>query len=302
MPQSALHASVARPREDRPRLAVALLLFVFGVFSCMDTIAKVLVGEGYSPLQVTFSRYFFHAVVVLALMLPRYGGAALKANHPGLQTLRSLALLVSTVLNFAAVKYLPLTVTIPILFASPLAVCLLSIPILKEQVGIRRLTGVAIGFAGVLVIAQPWSASFHWAMLLSLGSMLASSAYFVLTRLLAGRDDVPVTQVYASVIPALAMCCVAPFVWVTPTAGWHWVLLVGIGLLGGLSHGVLTMGYRYAEASRLAPLVYSQIIYVTLLSWLVFATLPTMNTIVGTAIIVASGLYIWLRERVRARA
>lgn len=293
------HATVARPREDRPGLALALLLVTFGMFSGVDTIAKVLVTEGFPPLQVAFMRYAAHAVLLLAFFAPR-GPSVFVARRPGLQVLRSLALLASTVLNFAALAFLPLTVTIAIMFSSPLAVCLLSIPVLHEKVGVRRLTGVGIGFLGVLVITQPWAADFHWAIFLSLGAMLSISVYFVLTRLLAGQDDAPVTQLYSSVIPAVAMIPVGWLVWQTPTEPMHWVLLIGIGLLGGIGHGILTLAYRYAEASRLAPVVYSQIVYVTGLSWLVFAAWPTANTMLGTAIIVASGIYIWLRERARA--
>jgi drug/metabolite transporter (DMT)-like permease len=292
-----LGATVVRPREDRLGLALALLLLVFAIFSCMDTIAKYLVGLGYPPLQVTFTRYAAHAVLVLMVLLPRHGKSTMTSNRPGLQVLRSLALLSSTALNFAALAFLPLTVTIAIFFASPLAVCLLSIPILGEKVGLRRLASVAIGFLGVIVITQPWSAAFHPAMLLSLGCMLATSVYFVLTRLLAGTDGAPVTQIYGSVIPALGMCAVAPFVWTVPMETWHWILLVGIGVLGATGHSILTIAYRYAEASRLAPVVYSQIVYVTILSFLVFGALPSGATILGTAIIVASGIYIWLRER-----
>lgn len=290
-------APAVRPRQDRLGLALGLLLLSFGLFAGMDTIAKYLVLQGFSPLQVTFTRYAAHAVLALAVFLPREGRGAFRSNRPGVQVLRASMLMVSTACNFAALVWLPLSVTIAILFASPLAVCLLSVPILGETVGIRRLIGVAAGFVGVLIIAAPWSAAFHPAMVLSLGAMLSSSLYFVLTRRLAGVDDAPVTQVYASLIPALAMVPVAPFVWVTPSLGWHWLLLVGIGVLGGVGHLMVTVAYRYAEASRVAPMVYSQIVYVTLLGWLVFGALPSGSTIAGTAIIVASGVYIWQRER-----
>jgi drug/metabolite transporter (DMT)-like permease len=287
-------------REDRIGLALALLMVTFGLFSAMDTIAKWLVLQGYPALQVTFTRYTAHAVFVVLVFLPRAGRAALVARRPGLQVARSLALLGSTALNFAALGFLPLTVTIAIFFASPLAVCLLSIPMLGERVGIRRLTGVAIGFAGVLVITRPWSASFHPAMLLSLGAMLCTSLYFVLTRRLAGTDHTAVTQVYGSVLPALAMCAVAPFVWTAPASALDWTLLIAIGVMGAIGHALLTVAYRYAEASRVAPAVYVQILYITALSWLVFGALPDGGTVAGTAIIVASGLFIWWRERVLA--
>ena len=285
------------PREDRIGLAIAILAVSFFLFASMDTIAKVLVTSGIPPLQVVFMRFLSHALVVLAFFLPQYGTTIFRSTAPKLQLLRTLGLLGSTVFNFIAVGYLPLTVTISIFFASPLLVCLMSIPMLGEKVGIRRLISVFVGFVGVLVITQAWSADFQWAMLLSLAAMVCASFYFVMTRVLAGTDNSPVSQVYASWLPMIA---VAPFgftVWIAPAFWWQWVLLVLIGVLGFVGHYILTIAYRYAQASRVAPVVYSQIIYATFFSWYIFGAAPTSTTAIGTAIIVASGIYIWLRER-----
>ena len=288
---------IVAPREDRLGLAVAILAVTFFLFATMDTIAKVLVTSGLPGLQVSFMRFLSHVSVALLFLLPRYGPGVLQSAAPRLQVIRALGLLGSTIFNFIAVGYLPLTVTISIFFASPLLVCLLSVPMLGERVGIRRLIGIFVGFLGVLVITQPWSASFHPAMLLSLASMSCASFYFVMTRKLAGIDNNPVSQIYSSGIATLA---VAPFglaVWIAPEFWWQWVLLVLIGVLGFVGHSMLTVAYRYAEASRVAPVVYTQILYATFWSWLVFAAIPTGATVLGSAIIVASGIYIWARER-----
>lgn len=284
-------------REDRLGFAIALLCVSFFVFASMDTIAKVLATSGIPPLQVAFMRFLLNALAVLLVLFPRYGAEIFRSNAPKLQLLRAFGLMASTVFNFFAVAYLPLTVTISIFFASPLLICLLSIPILGEKVGIRRLVSVFVGFIGVLIITQAWSADFQWAMLLSLAAMTGASTYFVMTRKVAGVDSSPVSMVYASLIPTVL---VAPFglaVWVAPDFWWQWALLVSIGLLGFVGHLILTIAYRYAQASRVAPVVYTQIIYATFFSWAIFGTLPTSTTAIGTLIIVASGVYLWWRER-----
>ena len=135
------------PREDRLGLAVSILAVSFFLFATMDTIAKVLVTSGLPGIQVSFMRFFSHAVAALAFFLPRFGPSVLKSAAPRLQLIRAMALLGSTIFNFIAVGYLPLTVTISIFFASPLLMSLLAIPMLGEKVGIRRLIGIAVGLS-----------------------------------------------------------------------------------------------------------------------------------------------------------
>jgi len=288
--------TTAFPREDRVSTAVLLMLVTFLFFSSMDTIAKILVTSGIPAMQVAFGRYLSHLTIVLLVYFPRYGRRMFHSQAPKIQALRAFALLGSTVFNFTALAYLPLTVTTAIFFASPLAVCLLSIPILNERVGIRRLSAVFVGFIGVIVITQAWNANFHWAIFMSLAAFLSASTYFVLTRKIAGIDNNPVTQLYASGLATIVLAPVAFWVWTTPASILEWVLLFVIGILGAIGHSLLTLAHRFAQASTLAPLVYVQIIYITIFSWVFFNTVPDFWTIIGTGIIVSSGLYIWLRE------
>ena len=284
--------------NSRIILAVILMLGAFLMFASMDTMAKYMAANDLPTLQIVFTRFLAHFVVIVLFYLPREGVGIFKSNSPKMQVLRGLGLLGSTVFNFVALAYLPLTVTIAIFFTSPLVVCLLSIKILNETVGARRLTAVFVGFLGVLVITQVWSAEFHWAMLLSLAAMLCASFYFVLTRKIAGNGDSnAVSQIYASGLPLMFISPVAYYVWTTPTSPLLWVLLFLIGIFGAVGHTLLTIAHRFSQASTLAPLVYVQIIYATVLSWVVFGAIPNSWTIAGTAIIVGSGFYIWQRER-----
>lgn len=284
------------PREDRVLTAILMMLVTFLIFSSVDTTVKFLVTGGIPAMQVAFTRYLSHFVIVLLVYFPSHGRRIFQSRIPKTQAIRAIALLGTTCFNFAALAYLPLTVTTAIFFATPFAVCLLSIPVLNEQVGMRRLSAVFVGFIGVVVITQAWNANFHWAIFLSFGSFLSASTYFVLTRKIAGIDNNPVTQIYASGLATIALAPVAFFVWTMPAALFEWSLLFVIGILAAIAHSLLTLAHRFAQASTLAPIVYVQIIYVTIFSWVFFNTAPDFWTIIGTGIIVASGLYIWLRE------
>ncbi|MBL4696868.1 MAG: DMT family transporter [Rhizobiaceae bacterium] len=279
-------------------LAVLLMLGAFFMFASMDTMAKYMVTHGLPAMQVVFTRYLAHFVIVVLFYVPSEGKGIFVSQTPKLQMLRGIALLGSTIFNFSALAYLPLTVTIAIFFTTPLVVCLMSIKILNETVGARRLTAVFVGFLGVLVITQVWSAEFHWAMLLSLAALLCASFYFVLTRKIAGNGDSnAVSQIYASGPSAIIVAPIAFYVWTSPSDPLLWVLLFLVGILGAIGHTLLTVAHRFAQASTLAPIVYVQIIYATVLSWLIFGAIPDFWTILGTAIIVGSGFYIWQRER-----
>lgn len=269
----------------------------FFCFTLIDTSAKWLVGLGLPALQVVFIRYAGHFTSTLIFLAPREGLSILQSNAIGIQLARSILLVISTMFNFIALQYLPLTITTAIFFAMPILVTLLSVPMLGEQVGLKRILAVLVGFIGVLVVVRPLGEGFHWAMFSSLASLLAASIYFVLTRLIAGRDDNPTGQFYTSGIPTLVLL---PFVisgWVWPEGGWGWTALIMIGFFGFLGHSLITIGYRFAEASILAPVIYVQIIYVTVISWMVFGQPPDRWTILGTTIIVSSGVFIWARER-----
>lgn len=288
---------MSAPREDRLTLGILLALTAFSSFSLVDTAAKLLVGFGFPVLLVAFARYATNFILVLGWFLPREGRAALVSSAPGTQLLRGLFLLASTILNFWALKHLPLTTTIPIFFAMPLVVCLLSVPLLGEKVGLRRYLAVIVGFVGVLLIVRPGGLAFHWAMLVSIGATICGSLYFILTRMIAGRDDMPVSQIYASGIATLALLPVALTMWQWPQTGLHWGLLLLAGAAAAVGHSLLTIAYRYGEASQLTPVVYTEIISITFLSWLIFGQLPDGWTVLGTAIIIGSGTYVWLRER-----
>lgn len=250
-------------------------------------------------MQVVFSRYVGAFLTALIFFIPRRGLGEFRSNRPWIQVLRALALLGSTVFNFLALRYLPITLTIAMFFAMPIVVTLLSIPILGERVGLRRFLAVLTGFIGVLVIVQPWGAQFHWAVFLSIGALFSASTYFVLTRLLAGIDNNSTSQLWTNGLATLALAPIALQNAVWPENTLNMLVFLFIGFLAGVGHILATLAFRFAQASVLAPVTYVQVIYGTAAGYLVFNMLPTIWTAIGTAIIIASGVYIWQRERVR---
>jgi drug/metabolite transporter (DMT)-like permease len=289
--------STARPREDRLLLGVSVMGAAVFFFTSIDTSAKWLILAGLPPLQVVFCRYAGHFLLSLAIFLPSEGREVFHSHRPGLQFLRSSFLMGGTIFNFLALNYLPISVTTTIFFAGPMVVTLLSVPILGEKVGTRRLAAVVTGFAGVLVVVQPWGAQFHPAMFLSLGALIFASLYFVMTRLLAGVETNAASQTWSSGPAALLLL---PFVvqnWQWPDTLAGYVVLVLIGTFGVSGHMAVVTAHRFADASLLAPVVYLQLIFATLAGILIFSTYPTLWTLAGAVVIIGSGIYIWRREQ-----
>lgn len=286
-----------RPREDRLALGVLMMVAAAAFFTGIDTTAKWMILSGLPPLQVVFFRYSGHFISSLATFLPTEGVQAFRSRRPKLQFIRAAMLLFSTMSNFMALSYLPITLTTTILFAIPVVVSVLSIPMLGEKVGTRRLIAVAVGFVGVIIVVQPWGADFHPAMIFSLGALICASLYFVLTRMLAGIESNATSQLWTS---GFATAALLPFVlsnWQWPETVTGYILMCAIGAFGMIGHSAATIAHRYADASILAPVVYVQLIFATLVGLFIFGTLPTKWTLIGGGIIVASGIYIWARER-----
>ena len=279
-----------------------MMLLAYAAFTCLDSSAKWLVTSGMSPWTAVCVRYAGHLAIVAALVLPVQGVRSLSSRSPRLEVLRACLLLGSTLLNFVAIKYLPLTITATIMFAMPIFITVLSVPMLGEAVGLRRWAAVLAGFGGILIVMHPWTGDFHWAMLASLGAALCASVYTILTRRLAGVDSTNTQQLYAALVATLGVLPFAVANWTPPVDALGWMLFACMGAFGWGGHQLLTAAHRYAPASVLAPFVYTQLIYMTLSSWVVFAQPPTAWVLAGAPIVAGSGFYIWWRERQLGRA
>jgi drug/metabolite transporter (DMT)-like permease len=285
----------ASAEAHRRLVGIGLMVAAFATFAMLDATAKYLVAHLGVGL-VVFARYAF-SLVFVSLWVWQQGGSGLLVTGNGvLQVVRGLLLVVSTGTNFLAVGYLQLAQTSSIAFSNPLWVCALSPLLLGERVGPRRWFAVLIGFIGVLLIIRPGTVSFHWAMLLSLTSALSTALYQIATRKVGAEDRALTSLFYVSLVGSFAAAPLAPIGWVMPGLG-QWGLMVLMGFYGMLGHFMLTQAHRMVPAPVLAPFVYIQIIWMTLIGFVVFGDVPDAMTVAGASVVVASGLYVFYRER-----
>ena len=297
-PQMAVVAPAGRimTSEQRPVAAIVWMLATMGLFVSMDAVAKVLT-QTLPPGEIVWGRFVFHALFV-GLFLNRRLVVTLRAGRPGLQLLRSAFLLVTTAFFFFGLKFLGLATMSAIMFVTPLLVTLLSMPILGERVGWRRITSVLMGFAGALIIIRPGSDAIGLAALLPLTAALFNAAYHLATRVLSRTDAALTTVGYTAIVGAVMSNFALLGGWVTPDAT-GWAMLVGLGLIGCLGHFTLIRAYSLANAAVAAPFGYTSLIWATLFGLALFGELPDLWTVAGAAVIVGSGLYILYRERAR---
>ncbi len=283
-------------QESRQRLiGIGLMCGAVLGFSCLDAMAKYL-SATMDTLQVVGVRYACAFLIALLFSNPITQPGLTRTRRPVLQLIRSALMLGSTVFNFMAFRYLQLDEALSILFSTPFLVAILSGPLLGEWVGWRRWTAILVGFVGVLVIVRPGLGGMQWAALYSLGSAFCYAGYNITTRMLSGVDSSATTLFYANLLGVVVMAPILPFVW-TPPSAMEIVLMVAMGGFGAGGHFLLILAHRQAPASALAPFIYTQIIWATVLGYLVFANLPNRWTLAGAAIVVASGLYLIYRER-----
>lgn len=292
----------ARTARAERMVGIALMCGVGAFFTSLDACVKSLAQAGIDPLLTIFMRYAVGVGLVSLVLNPVTSPGVLRTRRPGLQVLRSLLLFCTTALNFLALRHLQLTETLSIAFAAPLLVALLAGPLLGERSSPRRLVAVGVGFLGVLVIVRPGIGTFQPALLLSLGNMVCYAFYVIITRTLAATDSTATTMFYSGLSGLALMSPLLPWIWTTPGSWSLWALLVAVGLLGTTAHWFLTLAHARAPASVLAPFTYTQLLWSVLLGYLVFGDLPSRWTLVGAAIVTASGLYLLAQDTARRPA
>jgi len=283
--------------EQRQRLTgIALMSGAVLLFAGNDTSAKYLTAH-MATIQIVWARYASAFVLGLAMSNPFTRPQLLRTNRLGLQIGRSALLLVSTTLNFIALRYLQLDQAVAIIFSTPFLVALMGGPLLGEWIRWRRWTAIIVGFIGVLLVTRPGAGGIHPAALLSFGSAICYSLYSISTRVLARHDSSETTLLYSNLVGAVVTSTAVPFVWTTPKDLTVVLLMVGMGAFSGFGHYLLIKGHRLAPAGVLAPFIYTEIVWMIALGYLVFHDVPNRWTLAGAAVVVASGLYLLYRER-----
>jgi drug/metabolite transporter (DMT)-like permease len=279
----------------------AILLFLLAglCLSSLDATAKYLVRD-HALFLVVWARYAGQMLVVTPFAWQRGGAGFWRTQRPGLQLLRSTLLMMATICFFGGLRYLPLAEASAIIFLAPIFVVVLSGPLLGERPGRARWIAVITGFIGILILARPGSAIFHPAALLLVVAAVCNALFFVMTRKLVGENPYT-TLFYSAVVGMLGLSLALPWEFGDSTAGWREALmLLLLGLLAGIGHWLVISAYSMAPASLLTPLAYLQIIWATSYGYLIFDQFPDRWSGLGMAVVVLSGLWLALQERVRA--
>ncbi|MGE7370936.1 DMT family transporter [Neorhizobium sp. NPDC001467] len=296
------------PPADNPVKGMALMASCMLVLPIMDAIAKFMATvETMSPAQVTFYRFFFQFAALLpAMVYATRGRWAVK--RPWMNLLRGAVHGAASLMFFVAVKYMPLADVFAIYFVEPFMLTLMSAVFLGDSVGWRRWTAIAVGFSGAMIVIQPSYAIFGATALLPIACAFLFTIYLFMNRALGDGDSPLAMQTFAGLggtlfcAAALALGSgmdVQNFEIALPASGRGIVLLALLGAISGYIHLVVVRAFRLAPLSLLAPFQYFEIISATVLGYALFDEFPTVSKWLGIAIIVASGLFIIWRERVR---
>jgi drug/metabolite transporter (DMT)-like permease len=287
--------------SSMPDTLRGILLMCAGVslFPLMNAMMKLLTAR-YPVLEIVWARFTGHLIVMLVVFLPQYGRRLIATRRPWAQIARSALMLGSNTVFVVAIGKVPLATASAIGFTSPLIVTALSVPLLREQVGWRRWSAVMVGFCGALLIIKPGTGLHNPAVLLLLASALAYALYQIATRWVMAYDSPATGIIFAALLGSLATTAVQPFVFVLPKSLGDLAMLVSLGCLGGLGHFLVIKAFQAAPASVIAPLGYVELLGTATLGYLIFANFPDALTWIGAVIIIASGLYIAMRERKRA--
>ena len=270
------------------------------VIPFLNSIAKTLQNE-IPVAQLVWSRYLGHLLFVLLLFLPNAGVNLLRTSQPGLQLVRSILLLTSTICYFTALKYISLPAAVAISYTSPIISVALASPLLGERVGRTRWLIIVLGFVGVIIVLRPGPNGAHWAGLLVVVSAGCYAIYQILTRKVSVHDSPETSIVYTAVVGAIVLTPIMLFGFddlVVPSNAFNWTLFIAIGIVAGIGHYLIVLAHKYAPISVIAPLNYTQLIGATILSVYFFDQVPAPTTWIGTAmIVVASALVMFDSSR-----
>ena len=259
------------------------------LFAAADAIAKLLTSS-FHPLQIIWFRQIGLLLGVFVLLI-MHGPSLMRTSQLGLQIFRGVLAVGSALLFVYAIRYAPLADAVAASFVAPFFVTILGSILLKEKVGVKRWSAVVVGFIGALIITRPGLGVIHPAVLLVVLAAGMYAARQVIGRLIADTDKTTTTVAYTAITASLITSIAIPLIWVTPISLYHWSLLIIMALVAGVGEVMIIRALEMSEASVVAPIHYTIIVWASLYGFFLFGHLPDQWTILGTAIIVLAGLY-----------
>ncbi len=276
----------------RPLLGVLMVMGAVLLFAGNDTITKLLVAE-YPVTLVSAVRYLVHLGLMLVLLLPRMGTRLLRTQRTGLVLVRGLCLVVSTLGMGLAFQRMPVPESVAIVFLAPMLVVLAAGPVLGEKVAAASWVAAVVGFAGVLLIVRPGGGLDLWGVVFVLVAVATSVVYYLLSRVLARTENTLTLLFYTALVGSLCFGVTLPWSLSGPAPDLPTLLMfLSQGAAAGLGHYLFTAAHREATASLLAPVNYMQLLWVGLLSWLIFGHLPDALTLAGMLLVALAGVSI----------
>jgi len=283
---------------SHPIRAILLCLTALLLFAGLDTTTKYLTAH-FEPPMIVAARFIGNLALMLVIMAPRGGLAMVKTTRTGLVWVRGSCLACASLFMALALSRMPVGEATAIMFLSPTLVAIAAGPMLGERIGLWGWSAVIVGFAGVTLIARPGGGLEILGVLFAMGAALMNTIYQLMSRTLAATERTFAMLFYSALVGSLIYGAALPWYWAgrMPTL-LEATLLASLGVLGGLGHFLFTAAFRYATASTLAPITYLQVLWATLLGWIVFRHTPDPIGMVGMLTIGASGLMVALRSRV----
>ncbi len=274
---------------------IALILVTMVLFAAHDVTSKYL-ARYYPVPELLWARYLTHVVFMLIMFGPRMRTNLVRTSHPFMQIIRAMMLLFTSFTFMYGLRYIPVAEATAITFLYPLLVTILSVPLLGERVPRNNWVAVIIGFFGVLVIVRPGSAALHIAALCPFLTAVGNSLYQILTRQFKESENPVTTHFITGLFGVFAMSLAWQSDWLMP--GWrHASLMICLGLFAGIGHYLLIEALRRVGPAITAPYSYTQLLWVTLFSYLVFGEAPDFVSFLGFLIIAGSGLYLANNQR-----
>ena len=277
--------------------AVILNISAWMLLPFMDGLAKFL-SQDIHFLQVVWGRYFFMAFFSIVITYFFFNKHLKFPNGITIQILRSFFLFFSTLFFFYAISIISLAEALTLAFISPIIATILSFLILKEKVGLRRWIAVISGFIGVLFVIRPGFNEINLATIAAVGAGICYAFYVISTRKLSSIDSPLMTLIFTGLTGAIVISLIVPYFWTWLTLS-QWMLLISLAAIGTMAHLLLILSLTLAEASKLAPLAYSEIIMNVIIGYYFFGDFPNQWIWIGLTIIIASGVYISLRENTK---
>ena len=287
------------PSNQKHQPLKGIFLFITAIFliSIVDTICKFFTKDLHA-IQIVWG-YLIGINVTLWIFFFLKGkklSKLVKSKKLVLQIIRPAFLICSISSLFIGLTYLPIAEATAIGFVAPLFITALSVPILREKVGIHRWSAVVFGFLGVIIIVRPGTEFWHIASIMPLLGAFFFALFQIFTRLLSTTENTYTTLFYTGIGGLGWSSLMVPFVW-SPMLRIHFFVFFSIGIMGAIAHLCMISAFDRAEASFLAPYNYTKLLWVAVLGYIIFGDIPSLEMWLGAFIIVSAGFYVFSREK-----